>query len=366
MKLTVLQKDLNVALLHVSRFSQNRAQLPILGNIVFKTYDNKLELCATNLEMSIVTSIGAKVEKEGELAVPSKVISELVNNMSDGQIVLESEKESLIVSSQDMNSVVTCMNASDFPEIPRKTPKDSISINLEEIKKILDKSLFAVSIDETRPTLTGMLFSFSKTNLTVVATDGFRLSRKTLAIKGLLLEDLIIPKNILAEITRLEGDTVNFSYAKKENQVVFASNSSTLSSRLINGEFPNYKKIIPESSDYSLLIDTKDFLKAIKLSSVFARDASNIIRLKVDKNKVKVYSESKQSGKNEVSMDSKYEGDVPTMPLEIAFNYKFLEDFMTKVESETVKFGLTASDAPGVLIDPQDKSYLHLVMPVRI
>lgn len=366
MKLTVLQKDLNVSLLHVSRFSQSRAQLPILGNILFRVNKNKLELSATNLEMSITTSLGAKVSKEGELAVPAKTINELINNMSDGQITLEKDKENLIISSSEVNSTLSCMNSSDFPEIPSKISKDHVSLVLDDFKDILNKVLYSVSTDETRPTLTGVLFSFSKSSLTVVGTDGFRLSRKTLPVKSMSIDDVIIPKNILTEILRLEGDTLDYSYAKKDNQVVFSCGNSVLSSRVINGEFPNYKKIIPEVSEYSLLLDTKDFLKAIKLNSVFARDSSNIIRLKIDKNKVTICSESKQSGRNEVTLDSKYEELVPTNVIEIAFNYKFLEDFISKVESETVKFGLTASDAPGVLLDPEDKNYLHLVMPIRI
>jgi len=367
MKLTVLQKDLNLALANTSRFTQNKAQLPILNNIIFEVKKNKLELRATNLEMSIVTSIGAKVDTDGRLAVPSRVIHDLVSNMPEGQISLKLDKESLIIESSSVRSVVSCMNASDFPEIPDKISKSSISLSLDDFKGIVGKAMSSISTDETRPTLTGMLFSFSKTNLTVVATDGFRLSRKVWATKSLANEDVVIPKNILTELLRSDAEKIDMSYAKNENQVVFSLGNSILSSRAISGDFPDYKRIIPSSSDFSLLVDTKDFLKAIKLASVFSRDSSNVVKIKTGKNKINIFSESKQSGKNEISVEAKPEGDWPSKSsLEIAFNYKFIEDFLNTVTSETVELGLTANDSPGVFLDPLDKDYLHLIMPVRI
>lgn len=365
MKFKVLQEALSKALVNASRFTSTRAQLPILANIKLETKKTKLLISATNLETSIVVSIGAQVNKEGELTIPAKVISELVANLSSETIDLEAEKEQLKIESQGFSSVVSGMNTSDFPKIPASLPKNSLVFTKDDFLKSLSCVSFAVSIDETRPILTGVLFIFQKDSLVLVATDGFRLSQKKMLIKGAVKgEQIVLPRAILTEISRLsnEDDVVNFNYSKEENQVIFGVGDSILSSRVLEGEFPDYQKIIPKSSTLKIFIDKEEFLQAIKLASVFARDSANIAKIRVGKESVEIVAESQTSGSQKTKIDAKVEGE----GFEIAFNYRFLEEFLHAVSGEEIKIELSDPNSPGVFTDTKDPDFLHLIMPVKI
>lgn len=365
MKLQILQENLNKAINIASRFTTSRAQLPILGNILLKADKSKLTVSSTNLEMSISVKLGAKVEEVGEICVPSKIISDLVGNLQKETLSLESKKEQLVVSSSSSSSSILGMNSSDFPKVPENLHKEkALKISSSDFSEGLSKALFATSLDETRPILTGVLFEIGK-DLTLVATDGFRLSRKVIRTNISKKEiSFILPKNILSEISRdSEEDEILFEIQEKEKQVVFEVGNRVFSSRLLEGSYPDYKKIIPKNSSTKVTLDKEDFLRAVKLLAPFARDNANIVKVKVLKGSIKLTSESSQSGVGENTIDAKVEGD---SPVEIAFNYRFLEDFVGSVKSEEIVLELTSTDKAGVFTDPSDKDFLHLIMPVKI
>lgn len=366
MKITVLQENLVKAVNATSRFATSRAQLPVLGNIKFSTKKTKLLVASTNLEVSVSVSLGAQIEEEGEITIPAKVIADIVSNLSSGTISLETDKEQLKISSSGFSSNVSGMNASDFPDVPQKIDeKKSLSLPQEEFINSLSQVSFATSVDETRPILTGVLFLFGKDRLTLVGTDGFRLSQKTLNIKGIEKRDpLVLPKNILMEISRMVGENENilFEFNQKENQVVLGINDTVLSSRILEGEFPDYEKIIPKSSNTKVSVDKEEFLRGVKLASVFARDSANIVKLTINKDSLSLSAESQSVGTQKTKIDAKVEGE----GLEIAFNYRFLEEFLHSVKGEDIKIEFSSSSAPGVFTDPSDTNYLHLIMPVKI
>lgn len=369
MKLKVLQENLSNALTITSRFSSNRAQLPVLANILLTCKKNKLLISATNLENSISISIGAKVQKEGELTVPARVITDLVTNLQTGQVELTSEKERLKINSQNFSSEISGMNSSDFPQIPQSIGKGSFTLPKEDFIESLSKVLFSVSTDETRPVLTGVLFIFRKEGITLVSTDGFRLSQRKIKVKlSSKLERMILPKNALSELVRLSGDDedVKFSYKESESQVVFAASNSVLASRVIEGEFPDFEKIIPNQSLYKIHLDKEELLRAVKLASVFARESANMVKLTVKKNYLQVSAESSQSGSQEAKVDAKVEGVKDTKGFEIAFNYRFVEEFLQTVDSDEILIEFSGENAPGVFTEKKDSNYLHLIMPVRI
>ena len=366
MKLQILQENLAKAISLASRFTTSRAQLPILGNILLTASKTKLNVSSTNLEISVSTSVGAKIEKDGEISIPSKIISEVVQNLPKETLELESEKEHLKISSSAFSSDVLGMNTSDFPKVPSSIHKDkSFTLPKTEFSEGLLKVLFAVSVDETRPILTGILFLLSKEGLILVATDGFRLSQKkvkTSSFKG--SSKFILPRSILSEVGRLgETDEVVFEVQESQKQVVFEIGDTVLSSRLLEGEFPDYEKIIPKSSSTKVALDKEDLVRAVKLAAPFARDNANIVKIKVLKEGIKVYAESSQAGNQETKIEAKVEGEIN---LEIAFNYKFLEDFLSSVSGEEVKMEFSNTDKAGVFLDPSDPNYLHLIMPVRV
>lgn len=369
MKLQVLQENLAKAVSFASRFTSSKAQLPVLGNILFSAKKTNLQVSSTNLEISTAISIGAQVKEEGELTIPGRVIAEIVTNLPSGPVNLESEKEQLTVTTSNFSSRVLGMNASDFPKIPQDIDKAAkFSLPKEEFLSGLSKVLFAASIDETRPTLTGILFIFEKETLSLIATDGFRLSQnKIKAGKVGFKGRVILPKTGLSEISRLGGDVeeISFSFKDKESQAVFGVGNIVLATRIIEGDFPDYEKIIPKNPLYTISLDKEDLIRSVKLASVFARESANVVKLRLNDGSINISAESSQSGNQMTKVDAKVEGKPPD-DFEIAFNYRFLEDLLLAISGEEVKMEFSDKNAPGVFTDPKDFDFLHLIMPVRI
>ena len=369
MKLQILQENLEKAVSLTSRFASSRAQLPILGNILLSTKKSKIYISSTNLEISASVSVGAKIEEEGEISVPAKVISELVANLPKETVTLSAEKEQLKVSVSGFASTVLGMNSADFPKIPNAVDKErSISFSQAEIIKALGQVLFATSTDETRPILTGVLFLFGKNSLSLVATDGFRLSRKNLSLKTekITTDSVVIPKGVLSELSRTasEDEEILFGVQEKEKQVIFGIGDTVLTSRLLEGEYPDFEKIIPKSSTTKVLLDKEEFIRAVKLASIFARESANIVKIRVLKDIINVSAESGTAGSQETRVDAKIESS--EKDFEIAFNYRFIEEFLHSVSGEEVKMEFSSVSAPGVFTDTSDSSYLHLIMPVKV
>lgn len=367
MKLQILQENLSRALINASRFTSAHAQLPVLGNIMLATKKTKLQVSATNLEISILISVGAKIEEEGKITVPSKVISEAISNLDLGLIDLESQKEEFKVKTQKTNLTISGMNPSDFPKVAESiNPKASISMPRQDLLGALSTVSFATSIDETRPQLTGVLFLFDKGALTLVATDGFRLSQNKIRLSEnkKLFDKVILPKSVLSEVSRLSPDDVDIvlNFNQDENQAVFAFTDTILSSRVIEGDFPDFTKIIPKDKNVTVFVEREDILRAVKLASTFARDSANIVKIAISKDTVEISAESSAAGSQKTKIEAKVDGS----PLEIAFNYRFLEDFINAVSGPEISMELSNASAPGVFRDPKDTNFLHLIMPVRI
>ncbi|KKR41768.1 MAG: polymerase III subunit beta protein, partial [Candidatus Woesebacteria bacterium GW2011_GWB1_40_12] len=216
MKLQILQENLERAIGITTRFASTKAQLPILGNILLSTKKSKIYISSTNLEISASVQIGAKVEEEGEISIPAKVIADLVSNLPKETINLESEKEQLKISTPGFSSTILGMDPSDFPAVPNSVnDSKSVVFSKKDISECLNKVVFATSTDETRPILTGVLFILKNNSLSLVATDGFRLSRRMVSLKDYKGEDktVVIPKSILGEIIRgvFETDEILFN-----------------------------------------------------------------------------------------------------------------------------------------------------------
>ncbi len=370
MKVQVLQENLSKAVSFASHFASPKAQLPVLGNILLKASKTKLAVASTNLETSVSISVGAKIEKEGEITVPSKVINELISNLKPGTIELVVDKERLKIESQGFTSDISGMNANDFPSVPSLIDgKNAISLKRETFIESLSQVLFATSIDETRPLLTGVLLMIDKRQMILVATDGFRLSKKVLSIETSQKPfKLILPKGILNELVRGSGEKEEllFSFNEKENQAVFGIEDAVLSSRIIEGEFPDFEKIIPKSFLYKVFLDREELLRAVKLASVFAREGANIVKLSLGNNFIEVLAESSTSGSQKTKVDARVEKKETKNNFEIAFNFRFLEEFLQCIAHDEICIQFSSDTNPGVFTDPKDENFLHLIMPVRI
>lgn len=373
MKLKISRKSFVEALSIASRFTTSKAQLPILGNVLLEAKNNKLNISATNLEMSVSLAIASKIEKEGTITVPSKVLYEVVSNLNSESIDLTVEKEQLCLESEYFSSKILGINASDFPKIPSSIGPNAFEIDSEALSTALPKIMYSISSDETRPTLTGALMLFDGVNLSLVSTDGFRLSKHSIPLKTKEKNlKIILPKGILAELGRVGKDEkLLFDYKKDDKQVVFQIGSVFLSSRIIEGDFPDYEKIIPTSSKLKISVDKDDLLQAVKLAGVFARTASNVVNFVVKEKTLKLVAESSQSGSQENSVDVKVDSESKDVfggkgEFVIAFNCEFIENYLNSVGNKNLEIGFNDTNSPGLFLDMEDKDLIHLIMPVRL
>ena len=366
MKIEVLQENLSKALSLTSRFVSTRAQLPVLSNVLLSAKGTKLHLSATNLEISLSTAIGAKVEEEGEITIPAKVFTDLISNLSKGPLTLISEKEQLTIKSSHFDGNILGLNPSEFPVVPSKLGSTN-AIQTNDFIKALSQTTFSSSSDVTRPILTGVLFTTDdKTSaLQLVGTDGFRLSRKIINLKEpLSFGKVIVPKTALLELSRIFNDEekLGFEVDQENKQVLFGNGDTILSSRLIEGDFPPFEKIIPTEAIIEVKLSKDELLRATKVASVIARDNGYVGKINIKPDALEISAESSSSGNQKVVVEAKVEGG----EMEILFNLRFLEEFLNVVDGEEISISLINSDSPGVFRDTSTTDLLHLIMPVKV
>jgi len=370
MKLSLLQENLSRGLGLVSHSVAVRATLPILGNILIATDKGRLKLSATNLETGINLWLGAKIEKEGSLTIPAKVLNEFISSLPPDKIELESKETTLLISTGVYKANFVGTAAGEFPKIPSFAGKPILVFEKDELVAALAQVAFAAAQDEGRPVLTGVLVKNQDgEKVTLVSTDGYRLSLKNIKTKEKKLEgDLLIPAKTLLEVSRLsqeksgENQEIQVALTEEKSQVIFSLSDVDFSSRLLEGEFPDFDKIIPRSSTTQTQLNKEEFTRAVKIASIFAREQANIVRLKIEEGRVLVSAETPQVGANESEVAAKTEGEA----LEIAFNCRFLLDFLGSTKGEEIILETNSSLAPGVFKIKEDSSFLHIIMPVRI
>lgn len=372
MKLSLLQQNLHQALTHVSRFVSLKNQLPILTNVLIATDNGRLKLSATNLEIGINYWIGAKIEKEGSFTVPVKEIAEFVSYLSSQTINISlSEKSLLQLSSTNTQSTFTTTPAKDFPQLAKINPKTTIKLDLPLLAKAVSQIAFSAATDDSRPVLTSILCQFSQNNLLLVATDGFRLSLKNIKlVNPLNLKNdkkpltFLIPARSLTEITKLAKNEkeITMGLTTDQNQIVFVLEDLELVSRLIEGDYPDYKRIIPSSFITKVFLNKAEFSQAVKIASVFASQSANVVKFTIGKNNLTLSANAPQIGRNQATVEARVEGE----PLDIAFNYKFVSGFLDACQGEEVVIELNETLTPGLFHDQSDPHFTHIIMPVRL
>jgi DNA polymerase III subunit beta len=373
MKATILQGDLNKWLNVVGRVVPNRGQLPVLSNVLIEAGKEGVVLSATNLEIGLRVVAGGKVLKEGAITVPAKNFSEFVGSLPAGNVELESEGEKLKVGGGKLNATFAGIAAAEFPVIskPDETEgkKKGFAMKKNTLEEVATQVAYAAAGDESRPVLTGVMFEISGKKLKVTATDGFRLSRKTITteaeIKG-LEKGLILPARTIMEISRVvaEGkkEDVEVEIAGDSNQVIMGYEGIYLASRVLEGNFPDVEKIIPADGKTEIAVDKEDLVRAVKAVGIFARDSANVIKFKIEGETLVVEASSSQTGESRVEVEMEKKGEDG----QIAFNYRYVQDFLNSVGGERVTFKMNDSLAPGVFGLEKDDSLIHLIMPVRV
>lgn len=364
MKLEILQQDFLPAIQSVSRSIGVRATLPVLGNILLSTQDGKLKIAATNLEIGVIKLVPVKIIEDGEITVPAKTINELVSSLGPTLLTLESNTEVLTISSNKFKASINGIPASEFPVIPTEST-EAITFN-KDILKSYNRIMFAASGDGGRPVLTGILTEAHSGKLDLVATDGFRLAHQQINPPEQKVNfKTLIPKRTLEEVLRIideeSPDNISISTSSNQNQIIFTVGLTIISSRLIEGNYPAWEKIIPTEYKTRVVVEKHLLTQAIKLASVFAKTEANIITFDITKTGIVVTSETKELGAQTNELEAEVEGD----PLKIAFSSKFLADAVSAPEATSLIIELSSALSPAKILPVGIPGLTYIVMPVR-
>lgn len=362
----VLQENFLKALTRVGRTVSPRPQLPMLQNIKLSAKKDGLEITATNLESTETAWVGGKVEKEGELCVPARVLIELVTSLPPETIHLVAKDNSIHLTCAGFSAVLPGISAAEFPPVVTIEAKDATQVEKDGLVAALSSVLFAAASDEGRPILTGIKIKEDGDNALFAATDGYRLSTKQIALPLKRFAEVIIPARALTEVIKLaheekEEKTIRMGMAG-DKQVGFIVGDTTITTRLLDGEYPNFARIIPTTFTTRALIEKESFTRAVRSAAIFARDNANIIKIILDKQKIVISANAPQVGESSVELEAKIDGDGG----EIAFNSRFLIEFLANLEGDEFLFEMTGALNPGVFKRVDDDSYLHIIMPVRV
>lgn len=367
MKLTVNKETLAHSLNVVSRAVSLKASLPVLNNILLTMAGGQLKLAATNLETSITTQLAVESEEDGAITVPARLLSEFVNSLPTGKVVLKTSEESLMVTSGPYEANFAGILASEFPQPPDFKEADKTTLD-KSFATGINQTSFAASVDEGRPVLTGILLEFTKDNLNLVATDGYRLAKKTLKIDSNLEVNLLIPARALNEVARLIGEAdseaeISFQPVTANNQALFIIGPHQVTTRLLDGSFPNYQAIIPANPTTRVLLSTTELAQAVKATALFARDLGNVVNLTTDpsKNEISLNANTAQVGTGKSLLAASVEGDKTT----IAFNSHYLSSGLNVVGSSQVTLEMIDSNKPAMLRPVGDSQFFYIIMPVR-
>lgn len=365
MKLTVTQENLSKALTAVGRVANSKTPLPILNNILLRTDKNRLLVAATNLEIAIVEHIGAKVDNDGAITVPARLVIDFVNNLPKGNVDLKVEETHLYIESGSYKSVINGVLADDFPELPviKESESTALTIDTAIFKKAISQTIITASSDTTRQVLTGVYAHTFNNNLFIAATDGYRLAERRLSnLKDEL--SAIIPASTLQDVLRVTPDDCSeVSVLFSDNQVRFRMDNIEITSRLIDDKFPDYRKLIPQKSEISIKINKDEFLRITKIASLFARESAGSITIKTNAKKktLSIHSIASQLGENtsEASADINKDGQV-------TLNSRYLIEALNAIEGESIIMSFSGKISPCVLSsDEKEVNYKHIIMPLK-
>jgi DNA polymerase III subunit beta len=373
MKTSVLQENLAKGLSNVSRAVENRPTLPVLGNVLLATEDARLKLSATNLEMSITTWIGAKVDVEGAITLPAKTFADLVNNLSPERVDLSLDSNTLTMNVKCGMTVsnIKGIDSGEFPLVPQGGDAD-VAVPGKILKEMIAQTVFAAAKEDNRPILTGIYTQFDGNVMTMAAADGYRLAVRTTEIERHFAQpvEMVIPARSLAEVGRIitdEDSEVLITLPGARDIVLFHMKNTDVASQLLEGKFPDFSAIIPRSYTTSTVMYTSDLLAACKRAEIFARDSAYSAKLFVkpaagpgEPGAVTIQGLSAERGDNKGELDASVEGE----SLNISFNIRYLIDVLNVIPDERVVFESNGAAHPGVIRPENKDDFVHVIMPM--
>lgn len=364
MKLECIKDKLKEAVLKVDRVTGKNLTLPVLGTILIIAEGKSIKLRATNLDLGIEFEIPAKIEKNGAVAAPGSVIGNFLNNISDKNIKIESKEGNLIIKGDNSSIIIKCHNYEDFPTIPLITDSSNFSIQINKFTEGIRSVVYSASLSDIKPEISSVYIYPDDQYLIFTATDSFRLAEKKINIKNNKdFQGVIIPlKNSLEIIKIFDGITDDAKIVFSKNQIAIISNGIYLTSRIIDGTFPDYKQIIPKTFKTQAVALKQDVINSLKISNIFS-DKFNQINFLINPPKkiFNILSKNSDIGESEIGIDASLSGD----EVEISFNHKYITDCFQSINKDSVSFSLNDRDKPMVINGVGDNSFNYLVMPLN-
>lgn len=362
MKLQVTQENLNKALGTVARVANARGTLPVLANVLIKTVNNRVSIVATNLDIAITQYIGAKVSEEGSITVPARLMQDFVSSLPAGNIELDLDDYKLHIITSQYKSVINGVSSEEFPEMPAIAKGHTWTLPASTLKKSLQQVVLAASNDEARPVLTGVFVHTHEGKLYMAATDSYRLAEKEI----MPLEDeisLLVPVSAMQDLLRILGDTEDeVKITHDDQQVLFQVGDVELVARLIEGKYPPYRNLIPNSFATTATLKRADLLNVTKVSSLFARESAGSITIEVSEvsQELSIRSVASQLGENNAKANAEVNGSG-----DITLNSRYLLDALHVLQGEEVSFCFNGKLEAIVIKDTSTEDYLHIIMPLK-
>ncbi len=379
MKITCTQENIARALSYLERVVGKQSTLPILSNYLLETEKGRLKISATNLEIGVIVSIGAKIEKEGRITVPAKILSNFIYNLPSGDIIeFEEENQHLKVVSTTYQIRIKGMDGKDFPIIPQYKHEYQYVIEAQEIKNALSRLLFCVSVNEARLELTGACLSISDESIRIAATDSFRLAEESISVRLIAAQGekkhealIILSNGVLQELVRvITPENTSVQMAIEENQVFFEVDGVEITSRIMNGKYPDYQQIIPKDFSWQVVFEKNLLQRAMKIAGSLSSYSSGEIALVFDAQEktCTFLSKSQEIGENKTVLPVEYKKGGETLTM--LFNPRYILDGLNALSGEKVIFYANNSSSPAALRMMDEKEnplehYLYLMMPIR-
>ena len=366
MRITCGKEEFTEKLLVVGRGVSTRTTVQILAGIMLRAAGGKLYLNATDMEISLRVSLDANVEEEGTLVVPGRLLVDIVRLLPAGEVTLEARPEDGVarLTCGSASYSLNTYGAEDFPRLPEIDPKSAFTVEREAFLDTIARVGRSASRDESRPVLTGVLVRFEGGKVVMAATDSYRLSVKETQLEQGPPHELeaIVPARALAELTRIgQGvESPTLDVGVQENQVVFGADGVWLTARRIDGQFPNYRQLLPEQFEAEVQLPREELLDVVRRTGLLAQRKSPL-RLRFEDGELTVSAQTQDVGEARESLPVGYAGE----PIEIGFNAEFLRDGLESVTDETVRLKLISPLRPG-LIHGESDDFLYLIMPIRL
>jgi len=365
MKIVCTQENLKLGLTTTGRIISSNTSLPILNNLMLKTENSMLKISSTNLEVGITTHIRCKVEEEGAVTISSKTITELVNNLPNQNLTLMGDNSQLLVETENYHTTIKTLPIDDFPLIPSIEQNQNLEIDTQQLKNSLDQVSFAVSLNQTQPEISGVLFSFEGKILKIVATDRYRLAEKLIDLSKTnnSNQQIIIPHKTINELSRIIGTQKgNVELSFTETQACFKVDNTEIISRLVDGQYPDYKQIIPQNFATIIIVEKQDLLGALKASGVFSQAGNSVKFVYEDSNQtLKLITESQDLGKSEIELQAKIAGKSGAVLL----NHHYIIDCLGGMNTKNIVMKIINESSPSLLLAEGQNDYLYLVMPIK-